>query len=281
MRSKLFVPGTQPQRFAKALASGADAVSFDLEDAVPPDSKAEARAAVAAFLHGAEARGATCTLIVRCNAPGSPHFEPDLQAIAGSAATLLNLPKVESAAQVRAAAAVLDLAEANAARVTRPMRLLCNIETPQALRRAAEIAGAHPRIAGLQLGLGDLFEPAGIRRDNAANVHAAMFALRMAAAEAGVFAIDGAYPGLDDADGFRAEARMAQALGFAGKSCVHPRQIDWAHEVFAPDAETLAFAQRVLAAAAGGEAVFVVDGRMIDGPYLARARALLSRSASA
>src|SRR6185436_10020208 len=97
MRSKLFVPGTQPQRFAKALASGADAVSFDLEDAVAEGAKAEARANVAAFMHGEAARSTPVTLIVRCNAPRTPYFEADVAALAGSAARWLNLPKIEGA----------------------------------------------------------------------------------------------------------------------------------------------------------------------------------------
>ncbi|NRF65826.1 CoA ester lyase [Aquincola sp. S2] len=283
MRSKLFVPGTQPQRFATALASGADAVSFDLEDAVPADAKAEARAQVAAFVHSVAAHATPAWLIVRCNAPGTTEFERDVAAIAGSAARWLNLPKIHSAEQLRAAVEQIERAEAGAG-AAQPMQLLVNIETPKALRCAAEIALAHPRIAALQLGLGDLFEPAAIRRDDLASVHAAMFALRLAAAEAGVAAIDGAWPGLDDADGFMAEARLARALGFAGKSCIHPKQIAWAHAVFAPGADELAFARRVIDAAAvaqaEGRGAFVVDGRMIDTPYLHRARALLAAAAS-
>jgi citrate lyase subunit beta / citryl-CoA lyase len=277
MRSKLFVPGTHPQRFEKALAAGADAVSIDLEDAVPADAKEAARAAVGAFVHGAPARGALPTLIVRCNGVGTPAFEADLRAVAGSAAAIVNLPKVEDAAAVLAAAALLERIEAG----TPPLKLLCTIETPKGLRQAASIALAHPRVCGLQLGLGDLFEPHGIRRADAAAVHAAMFALRMAAAEAGVMALDGAHPAIDDEAGFRDEALMAQALGFSGKSCIHPKQVAWAHAVFAPDAAALAQAQRIVdAAAAAGEGAFVVDGRMVDAPYLARARALLADAAA-
>jgi citrate lyase subunit beta / citryl-CoA lyase len=283
MRSKLFVPGTQPQRFEKALASGADAVSLDLEDAVPADAKAAARAHVAQFLRGDAARATAVPLIVRCNAAGTPAFEADLDAIAGSAASWLNLPKVDDADTLHAAIEAIERAEAAAGATAAPLKLLVNIETPRALRRAAEIATAHRRVAALQLGLGDLFEPAGIRRDDLQAVHAAMFTLRLAAAEAGIDAIDGAWPGLDDAAGFLAEARLAQALGFAGKSCIHPKQVAWAHAVFAPSAAELAFARRVVNAAAAAEAegrgAFVIDGRMIDTPYLERARSLLAGAA--
>ena len=152
-----------------------------------------------------------------------------------------------------------------------------NIETPRALRHAVKIAQAHPRVRGLQLGLGDLFEPYGIRRTDLRNVHAAQYALRMAAAEAGAFAYDAAFPGLEDEAGFRAEADAAHALGFAGKSCVHPRQVAWANAAFAPSTEEIEAARRTVAAASGGgTGAYAVDGRMVDAPFLARARAVLA-----
>lgn len=278
MRSKLFVPGGRPELFPKALAGEADALSFDLEDAVLPARKAEARAAVAALLREPSSLEARKLLIVRCNAPGSAHYADDVAAVAGPALALLNLPKVESAAQLRAALAPIERAEQA---LGRPIALLVNIETPAALRRAAEIAGADARVAGLQLGLGDLFEPHGIAR-TAANVHAAQFALRMAAAEAGVFAMDGAWGALDDPAGFEAEAASARSLGFLGKSCIHPRQVALANRAFAPTDAELDAARRIVAAAAAAEAAglgaFAVDGRMIDPPYLRRAQALLAAS---
>lgn len=278
MRSKLFVPGSRPELFAKALASAADAISFDLEDAVPEDRKAEARAAVAAFLASDAARASSKVFIVRINALGSAHFAGDVAALALPTLQLINLPKPESAADICAAAAVLDGLPAAA-----QIKLLANIETPRALRLAAEIAAAHPRVAGLQLGLGDLFEPYGIARADAANVHAAMFAVSLAAAEAGVWACDGAFADVNDTAGFSAEAGRARGLGFIGKSCIHPRQIALANAAFAPSAAELAAAQRVVDAAAAaqarGHAAFLVDGRMIDPPFLRRAQSLLSRQA--
>ncbi|OWQ90807.1 CoA ester lyase [Roseateles aquatilis] len=279
MRSKLFVPGIRPELFAKALASEADAISIDLEDSVPPDRKAQARQRVGEFLRGHAAQATRKLLIVRVNALDTPHFEADLQALRGAALGMINLPKPESADDVIAAVTAMDRVLGPEAAVP----LLANIETPQALRRAAEIAGAHPRVAGLQLGLGDLFEPFGIARDRVANVHAAMFAVSLAAAEAGVFACDGAFAHIADAEGFRAEAQMAHALGFIGKSCIHPSQIAAANEVFAIDAEALAQAARIVEAAraadASGRGAFVVDGHMIDPPFLRRAQSLLAAAA--
>jgi len=280
MRSKLFVPGSRPELFAKALNGAADAISIDLEDAVPADRKDEARALVSDFLASEAAKASAKWLIVRVNALDSPHFEADLRAIAGLPALgLVNLPKPESAAEVQAALAAMD-----AAGIASQVGLLANIETPAALRRAAEIGAAHPRVAGLQLGLGDLFEPAGIDRRVPANVHAALFALSLAAAEAGVFCCDGAWPDVRDEAGFRAEAQMARSLGFIGKSCIHPSQVAVANEVFQPDAAELDRARRIVAAAeeaaAQGRAAFLVDGQMIDPPFLQRARQLLLRSAA-
>lgn len=278
MRSKLFVPGARPELFDKAMAGAADALSLDLEDSVPEAGKAAARVQVGAFLRRDDVAASGRLLIVRSNGTGSDHFAADLAAVALPSVWLLNLPKVESVAQVREAAAALERAEASNG-VARPIGLLLNIETPRGLRLAAELAAAHPRVAGLQLGLGDLFAPNGIAR-TAANVHATLFALRMAAAEAGVFACDGAFPDVGDDEGFRAEARMARELGFIGKSCIHPRQVGLANAAFDVSGDAVAEARRIVAAAtaaaAQGRGAFLFEGRMIDLPFLRRAEALLA-----
>lgn len=279
MRSKLFVPGVRPELFAKALAGEADALSLDLEDSVADERKAEARAAVAGFIRSDAARDAAKLIIVRVNGPGSGHFEQDVQAVAHDGVALLNLPKIESAAELHAAVEILQRAEA-ANSVSQPIRLLVNVETPKALAHSADIAAADPRVAGLQLGLGDLFEPHGVDRHDVANVHATMFTVRMAAAQAGVFAVDGAFVDLEDAAGFSAEAQMARRLGFVGKSCIHPRQVALANAAFAVSEEELAAARRIVDAARPamehGRGVFVVDGKMIDLPFLKRAQAIVA-----
>lgn len=278
MRSKLFVPGARPELFDKALAGDADALSFDLEDSVPEAGKQAAREHIASLLARADVAATRKLLIVRTNATDSPHFAADLAAMAVPGLWLLNIPKVESAAQVREVAAALEQAEA-ANGVTRPIGLLLNIETPRGLRLAAELAGAHPRVAGLQLGLGDLFAPNGIAR-TPANVHAVLFAVKMAATEAGVFACDGAWPNVADAEGFQTEAGLAQALGFIGKSCIHPRQVALANTVFSVAVAEVDEARRIVAAAQAaneeGRGAFLFEGRMIDMPYLRRAQALLA-----
>ncbi|MDF3831484.1 CoA ester lyase [Cupriavidus basilensis] len=281
MRSKLFVPASRPEFFPKALASDADGLSFDLEDAVAEDRKAEARSLLSHLLRSAEARAASKTLIVRVNGIASGHFEADLAAVVVPGLHLVNVPKPETGDDVRRAAAAIEQAErANGFReADAKVRLLLNIESPVALRRAAELAGAHPRVAGLQLGLGDLFEPIGIHRRNPAAIAAAMFAVRMAAGEANVFAYDTVFANLRDAEGFRAEAEMSRQMGFLGKSCIHPSQIALANAVYRPSDEEIAHSVRVVEAAAEAQArgigAYVVDGKMIDPPFVRRAQAIV------
>jgi citrate lyase subunit beta/citryl-CoA lyase len=277
LRSKLFVPGIRPEFFPKALASAADAISFDLEDAVPEERKAEARELVARALASPEFAATRQVVIVRVNALGTPHFAADLAAVVSPRLDLLNLPKVESPDDIRAAVAALAPIEKSRG-LAAPVRLLANIESPLGLRHAAEIARADPRVAGLQLGLGDLFEPLGIDRADAAAVHHVQLAMRLAAGEAGLWALDTGFGAVKDADGYRREATQAKRLGFLGKTCLHPSQVAIANEVFRPSAEEIAQAKRIVEAArdahAKGLGAFLVDGRMIDPPFLRRAEAL-------
>ena len=278
MRSKLFVPASRPELFAKALAGDADAISFDLEDAVRESRKAEARRVLRDFLRQSSPRPGGKIVIVRVNGPTTPHFEADLAAVAGPVVDMINLPKPESADDVRAAADALARCE-RANGVERPIGLLPNIESPRGLRLAAEIARAHPRVVGLQLGLGDLFEPSGIDRADAQAVHAMQLAVRLAAAEASIWACDTVYGTVSDPDGYTREATAARRLGFVGKSCIHPTQVPLANAVFRPTDGEIAAARRVVEAAQGAErdgvGAFLVDGRMIDVPFIKRAESIL------
>jgi len=276
MRSKLFVPGSRPELFPKALASQADSLSFDLEDAVPEAGKAEARRLVGQALQSPEFAASKKILIVRVNGLGSPHFTADLAAVVGPRLDLLNLPKVESAADVRSAASALAALESIRG-LTRPIGILANIESPRGIRLAAEIAGADPRVAGLQIGYADLMEPLGIDRGNASAVSQIQFAVRLAAGEAGLWACDAAYGAIKDLDGYRAEALAAKRMGYIGKSCIHPTQIAVANEIFRPTDAEISFARRVIETAEKtGAGAFTVDDRMIDAPFIRRARAILA-----
>jgi citrate lyase subunit beta/citryl-CoA lyase len=281
VRSKLFVPGSSPALLAKALAGQADAISIDLEDSVIERRKSEAREFVGTFLQSSDVTSSDKVIVVRCNALNTQHFLHDLAAVVVPGLSMLNLPKVESPDDVLTAVAALQRAEAGNS-VTTPVRILATIESPKALRAASEIAAAHPRMAGLQLGLSDLFAPLGVDRSDTASIHAAMFAMRMAAGDAGIFAYDGAFGDVRDPQGFRAEAEMARRLGYWGKSCIHPSQVQLANEVFVPSAEDIAFARRVLEASdraeSDGAGAFMVDGRMIDLPTIRRAQVIVGAS---
>jgi citrate lyase subunit beta/citryl-CoA lyase len=162
--------------------------------------------------------------------------------------------------------------------------LLVNIESASGMARAATIARAHPRVTGLQVGLNDLFASLGIDRRDARHVHAALWAIRLAAGEAARRAYDGAWPDLADDDGFRAEAELARSLGYLGKSCIHPRQVAIANAVF-DRGDDLARAKRLLAAAAEaemlGRGAFVFEGAMADAPAIAAARETVRRAGEA
>lgn len=276
IRSKLFVPGSRPELFPKAVDSAADAISFDLEDAVSPDRKAEARACVAFFLRE-RGRSLGKIAIVRVNAIATPWFVPDVEALAGSGVDILNLPKVESAADVQIAIEAITAAERTGGDRNK-LRILANIETPKGVRLAAEIASADARVIGLQLGFADLFLPLGIDRLDAAARQYVRIAVRLAAGEAGIPAYDAAFPDIQNPKLCREEAEAARSLGFAGKSCIHPSQIAIVNEVFAPREGEVEHARKVWDAAREaadrGVQAFVVDGQLIDAPMIEHARAV-------
>ncbi|WP_345817115.1 CoA ester lyase (plasmid) [Paraburkholderia sp. PREW-6R] len=275
MRSKLFVPACRPEFFDKAAASDADALSIDLEDSVAEHDKVRAREAAVAWL--ARVGSVDKTIIVRVNGMGTPPFEADLQAVVKQGLDIVNVPKIESAEDVRKIDTLLEALESRAG-LSRRVLLLANIESPKGLRCAAEIALASDRVMGLQIGYGDLFEPYGVDRHQRAALDHVRVKVRFAAAEAGIDAYDGAFGRVADLDGFAQESQDARALGFAGKTCVHPRQIAAANLIFGPSAEQIAFARRVVeawgAALARGHGAVSVDGVMIDQPYAARAAQL-------
>ena len=277
MRSKLFVPASRPELFAKAMASEADGLSFDLEDAVDEAMKDEARAELAKFLRALEP-GHGKTIIVRVNALGTPHFEADLEAVVVPGLDIVNLPKPEGADDMRACAAAIARLERRIG--LPPVGILANIETPRAVRLAAEIATASPRVVGLQAGWGDLIEPLDIDRYNPAMIESLLLAIRIAAGEANVWAYDAAFANIKDPEGYRREAEAARRLGFAGKSCIHPTQVPIANAVFRPSDAEIAHSLKVVEAArdaaAKGVGAFVVNGRMIDGPFIRRAEAILA-----
>lgn len=267
-RSLLFVPGNRPERFAKALASGADAVVLDLEDAVPPADKPAARAAIAAAW--AELVKAGLPLVVRINPPDSDPGRDDLQWLAGGAApsAALMVPKAESRAALERLAALLP------GRVLLPL-----IESAAGHAALAELAAASG-VLRLAVGHIDFVADTGLQPSaDEAELAPLRFAVAMATRlQALAPAIDGVTVDIADEGRLREDTRRALRFGFGAKLCIHPRQVTGVHAVLAPSAEQVAWARRVIAAdAAAGGAAVQLDGRMVDAPVVLQARRLLAR----
>lgn len=271
MRSKLFVPASRPELFAKAEASAADSLSFDLEDSVVEERKDEARIVLADYLRRRQDNGKT--VVVRINAASTIHFDADVEAMVAAGAEMLNLPMISDLADLSKLQTRIEKCEVSPGRV----KVLANIETPWSLRHATSLA-AHPRVAGLQIGYADLLEPYGLdRRDEAVLSHVRL-TVRFAAAQSGLPAYDGAFAGVRELEFFERECAAARCHGFSGKSCIHPTQIAAANAAFMPTQAEIARARKIVAAEAGAKGVgaFVVDGQMIDKPFLERARQIVA-----
>jgi citrate lyase subunit beta / citryl-CoA lyase len=190
----------------------------------------------------------------------------------------VNLPKADTGEDVKACASALARAERHAG--AEPVAILANIETPKALRLAAEIGAASARVAGLQAGWGDLIEPLDIDRYNLPMIETLLLQIRVAAGEAGVFAYDGAWANIADPEGYTREARASRRLGYIGKSCIHPSQVPLANAVFRPTDEEIAHSLKVVDAAAiakeRGVGAFTVGGKMVDAPFVRRAEQILA-----
>ena len=273
-RSVLFMPGSNARAMDKARSLPADAVIFDLEDAVAPDAKEQARAqAIAAVGAGGYGRR---EVIVRVNTSATPWGRADLAAVATSGADAVLLPKVESPDTVHEALGTLAAAGAPAG-----LSLWCMLETPRGILNAAAIATASPRVAALVMGTSDLTKDLHARhtRDRVPLL-ASLELCVLAARAAGVAALDGVHLDLDDAAGFEAACRQAADLGFDGKTLIHPKTIAKANEVFAPAASDVEWSRRVMAAyadaTAQGRGVFVLDGRLIENLHVEDARRVVA-----
>ena len=250
------------------------------------DKKSDARNSLAQFLKTQEAIASKKIMIARVNSMDSQYFMEDIAAVVEAGIQIINLPKAESGAAVATAAKIISDAEKKyqgQPHHQRPVRLLINIETPKSLRLAHELARADSRVMGLQLGLGDLFEPYAIDRTQVVAVEQAMFSMAMAAHEAGVASFDGAYANIANKAGYELEAKLSHSLGYLGKSCIHPSQIEIANAVFRPSDEEITFSLKVVEAESQAEknsvGAFVVDGKMIDPPFANRAKSILKIAA--
>jgi citrate lyase subunit beta/citryl-CoA lyase len=277
-RSVLYMPGANTRALEKARSLPADALIFDLEDAVAPDAKEAARTNVVAAAWS-KAYGKR-EIAIRCNGLGTAWGQADVEAIATSGADAILVPKVESAAEVTHVVSLLDAAGA-----PQTMAVWAMMETPKGILRAEEIAGSHPRLALFVMGTNDLVKDMRARHTPARLPLLSALGLGMLAARAhGLTILDGVYNDIQDAAGFRAVCQQGLEMGFDGKTLIHPSQVEPCNEIFAPSRAELEMASKIVAAfrqaQAEGKGVVTVDGRMIENLHVEQAERALALAAA-
>ncbi len=264
-RSALYIPGSRPRALDKARTLPVDVILFDLEDAVAPDAKCEARTTLAAAL--AQGYGPRLT-IVRINALDTEWGNADAAAVASMNCDAVLLPKVNGPADLDALAKLLP---------GKPLWAM--METPQGVLNAQAIA-AHPALAGFVLGTNDLAKDLGSRGRDALTM--ALQHCLLAARAAGIVAIDGVFNAFKDDVGLRAECDAGRDMGFDGKSLIHPAQVAICNDVFGPGADEIDLARRQIeafeAATASGQGVAVVDGKIVENLHIFTAQATLAKA---
>jgi citrate lyase subunit beta/citryl-CoA lyase len=263
------VPGSDPSRIEKALASEADAVVLDLEDAVAPNRKAEARENVARVLRS----GPTKPVFVRINASNSALADEDLEAVVRTNLAGLRLPKTETAEEVRRVAKALEGS-------ARSVGIQCLIESALGLELVFEIARSHSRVAGVSLGETDLAADLGVR-DDAGLLYARSRVVAASRAASLVHPVQSVYTNVRDLEGLRRSTESGKGLGFVGRSAIHPAQVPVINEIFTPTEGEVAEAEDLLArleelSGEGTGAFLLEDGRFVDKAVVERARSTLA-----
>lgn len=275
-RSVLYMPGSNPRALEKARTLAADALILDLEDAVAPDAKPEARALVMAAV--AAGGFGHREVLVRVNGLDTPWGRDDLLAAGASGADGIVIPKVNNPTEVAAVEAVLAATPGAA-----PLWLM--METARGVLNADAIAGASPRVAGLIMGTSDLTRELHARHTVDRHPMLPALGLCLLAARAhGRVILDGVHLDLGDEAGLADACRQGMEMGFDGKTLIHPSQIATANTIFAPSETDLAQARRIIGAyadaQAAGRGVVVVDGRLVEALHVAEARRQLALAAA-
>ncbi|AEW96724.1 citrate lyase beta subunit [Streptantibioticus cattleyicolor NRRL 8057 = DSM 46488] len=273
-RSVLYMPGANERALEKAKSIPADALILDLEDAVAPDAKPKARKRVAAAAALGEYGHREVT--IRVNAPGTAWHEDDLRAVAEAGPDAVVVPKVESAATVHAVERALEAAGA-------PDRtaIWAMVETPRAMLDARAVAAASQRLTVLVMGTNDLAKELHAEHvPGRAPLLTGLSLALLAAREHGKVILDGVYNDVKDAAGFEAECVQGRQLGFDGKTLIHPAQVEPCNRLFAPSADQVDRARRIIdafeEATRAGRGVVTVDGRMIENLHVDEARRVLA-----
>jgi citrate lyase beta subunit len=280
MRSLLYVPGISERMILKAHDSAADALILDLEDAIAPEQKIEARATVAGMLR--EIDFSDREVFVRINSLRTEWGLEDARAVAASGVPGIVIPKIESVDEVTAIAPIIK------SRYHQPgleprNKILCQIETPRGVCASREIAEANELVVGLIFGAADLAREIGcLLSEDEVELFFARSQVLIAARAAGVKAYDSPHFAIADLHGLRRRCQAARNLGYDGKTIIHPSHIEIVNEVFMPTAEQIAEARRVVdaleAAHAEGRGVVLLEGKMVDQLHLTAAKKLLEKA---
>ncbi|MBL8966929.1 MAG: HpcH/HpaI aldolase/citrate lyase family protein [Spirochaetaceae bacterium] len=283
-RTRLYLPGDQPDLPINAGLFGADSILVDLEDSVAPERKAATRILARRLLESHADFFGSSEIAVRVNPLAESFGAADLEEIVPARPQALVLPKCESAEDVAAYDREVSRLEAAAGLPVGSILFMPIVETARGVAKAAEIAAASERNAALCFGAEDYRRDLGLaKRPDEGEILVARSLVAIAARAAGIGAQDSVFADTEDEAGLEASTLAAKNLGFTGKGVVHPRQIAVVHRAFAPGAAELEAARRVLAAmaAADGRGVVSLDGKMIDAPVAERARRLVEYAESA
>jgi len=274
-RSMLFLPGNNPNMLINGNCLGADAIIFDLEDAVSPTEKDAARILVRNTMRYMDFRG--CEIIVRINSIDTPYWQADIDEILPYQPGLILLPKTGSAADVLAADAYITEVEEKLGLAINTVGLMPLIETALGVENAFAIASASKRVKALFLGAEDLTADLQCKRTKEGReIEYARTRLVVAARAAGVDVYDTPFTDVNDDEGIVADTQLAKALGFTGKASISPRHVEVINSVFSPTQKEVDYAYEVMEAIAQakeqGKGAIALHGKMIDAPIVARAQ---------
>ena len=284
MRTSMYVGGTSPVKMIQAGFYNEDCLVYDLEDSVSAGEKDAARLLVYHAVKEQRPKGKY--ILIRVNGLYSKELDEDLEAAVRAQPDAIRIPKVEYASEVKRVDEKITAIEKKAGLPEGGIKIWCNIESYLGVMNAQEIASASPRVVAMALGAEDFTASMNAQRTKPGwEIFYARNAVLMACRAAGISAQDAVFSDLNDEEGLKRDLEMTRTLGFDGKTCVHPRQIDTVHACFTPTAKEIRNAQRVLEAleeaARNRTGVCVLDGSMVDKPMELRARAVLAKAKAA
>ena len=284
MRTSLYAGGTSPVKIIQAGFYNEDCLVYDLEDSVSAGEKDAARFLVCNAIK--YQRPKDKYIVVRVNGIYSQELDEDLEAVVRAQPDAIRIPKVEYASEVAGIDQKITEIERKAGLPLGKIKLWCNIESYLGVLNAREIAKASPRVAAMALGAEDFTASMSAQRTKPGwEIFYARNAILMACREAGISAQDAVFSDINDQEGLERDLEMTRTLGFDGKTCVHPRQIDAVNACFTPSLKEVRYAQRVLAAleeaARNHTGVCTLDGGMVDKPMELRARTTLAKARAA